>query len=225
MDALQRYLQSSIGKKQIVAVTGLMLIGFILGHLAGNLLMFRGSEALNGYAHKLATMRPALLLVELALCVVFIVHLSFTLWLLLSNTDARPVPYESYEPTERSLSTRLMPYTGSLLAIFVLWHLFDFTFSDQTGALSVVVGKDSMGLYGVVFNAFQSSFHSGLYILAMCAIGFHLTHGFQSFLQTLGFNHPKYTPGIKVISTLLGVAVAALFSSIPIYVKFFASPI
>ncbi len=221
MEALQIYLQSSIGKKQVVAVTGLLLIGFILGHLAGNLFIFKGPDALNGYAHKLASMRPAMLLVELGLAGVFILHVCLTLWLLLYNTDARPVAYEFYQPTERSLSSKLMPYTGSLLALFVLWHLADFTFADHKGALSLV-GKDSLGLYGVVFNAFKNPIHSALYILAMCAIGFHLTHGFQSFLQTLGIDHPKYTPVINIVSVLMGIGVAAVFSSMPLYVLFVA---
>ncbi|MBF0500480.1 MAG: succinate dehydrogenase cytochrome b subunit [Candidatus Riflebacteria bacterium] len=221
MELLQQYFQSSIGKKQIVALTGLMLIGFILGHLAGNLLIFKGPEALNAYAHKLASMRPAMYGVELALAGTFLLHICLTVYLFFYNNEARPIAYGYYQPTDRSISTRLMPYTGTLLAAFVIWHLLDFTFSDQTGTLSLV-GKESLGLYGVVVNAFKIQWHSGLYILAMCAIGFHLTHGFQSFMQSLGLNHPKYTPVIKIISVFLGLAVAAIFSSIPLYVMFFA---
>lgn len=221
MEALQRYLQSSIGKKQIVAVTGLMLIGFILGHLAGNLLIFKGPDALNGYAHKLASMRPALLGVELGLAGIFALHIALTLWLLLYNNDARPVAYAHYEPTERSLSTRLMPYTGTLLGAFILWHLLDFTFVDHTGPLSMVTNKGH-GLYGVVYNAFKTPWHSALYILAMCCIGFHLTHGLQSFMQSLGLHHEKYTPLIKIVSVLLGLGVAVVFSSIPLYVLMLA---
>lgn len=221
MNALQQYLQSSIGKKQIVAVTGLMLIGFILGHLAGNFFIFKGPEALNAYAQKLASMRPALLLVEMGLLGIFLLHVTLTLMLLLYNNDARPIGYDYYQPTDRSIATKLMPYTGTLLIVFVLWHLVDFTFSDKTGTLSVL-GKESLGLYGVVFNAFLNPIHSGFYILAMCAIGFHLSHGFQSFVQTLGLNHPKYTPGLQMISIFLGAGVAILYSSIPLFVMFFA---
>jgi len=213
-------LQSSIGKKQVVAATGLILIGFITGHLAGNLFIFMGPEAFNGYAKKLAGLRPGLYLVEAALLSMFIVHLWLTASLVLENLQSRPVKYRVFKAVgDRSWATRLMPFTGTLIVAFVVWHLLDFTFSDHHGARSILSDGKSYGLYGVVYNSFTDPAHSLLYVAAMIALGLHLSHGIQSFVQTFGFNHPRYTPVIKKISNGVGLFVALGYSSIPIYVQ------
>jgi succinate dehydrogenase / fumarate reductase cytochrome b subunit len=219
-DMMTQVLKSSIAKKQIVAVTGLMLILFLIGHLAGNLYMYAGPEAFNAYAKKLASLRPGLLVVEIGLLAVFIIHLSVTALLVLENIKARgEIRYQVQKSRgNRSLATRLMPFTGTIILLFVGWHLLDFTFCDHHGPRSVLSDGKSYGLYGVVYNAFLDPIHSGLYILAMICIGFHLSHGVQSFLQTMGFHHPCYTPIVKKISTGTGILIALGYSSIPIYI-------
>lgn len=210
---------TSIGKKQVVAVTGLLLIGFLIGHLAGNLFIYGGAEAFNGYAHKLEKLRPALYLVEAVLLVIFVIHLTLTALLVYDNVQARPERYamkESQGP--RSLATQLMSPTGAIIVAFVIWHLLDFTFSDHHGLRGILADGESYGLYGVVYNSFSDPFHSLLYIIAMIAIGFHLSHALQSFMQTFGFHSPVYTPVIKKISAGLGIIVATGYSSIPVYV-------
>jgi len=219
MSLLIRYLKSSIGKKQIVATTGLCLVLFILGHLAGNLFIYFGPEAFNNYAKKLANLRPALYLVEVGLLAIFFIHMWLTAVIVIENYQARPVGYAVKKSVgDRSLATRLMPVTGTIIIAFVIWHLIDFTFSDHHGPLSVLADGRSYGLYGVVYNAFSDPIHSTLYIIAMIALGLHLSHGIQSFIQTFGFNHPKYTPMVQKLSNGVGILVATVFSSIPIYV-------
>lgn len=211
-------LKTSIGKKQVVATTGLLLIIFVIGHLAGNLLIFLGPDVFNAYAKKLASLRPGLYLIEIALTAVFLIHIWVTALLVLQNIKARPVLYEKYaDQGNRSLATRLMPYTGTLLFAFIIWHLMDFTFIDKHGPRSVLPDGVSYGLYGVVLNSFSNSFNSAFYITAMASLGFHLAHGVGSFMQTFGFNHPKFTPLINRISVFLGVLVAVGFSSIPLF--------
>lgn len=219
MDSFSAYVQSSIGKKQIVASTGLLLILFVIGHLAGNLLIYLGPEVFNAYAEKLRHLRPGLYLVESALLAVFVVHLWLTALLVLENRAARPVGYTVHKAVgERSWATRLMPYTGTVILAFVVWHLLDFTFIDHHGPRSILADGKSYELYGVVYNSFSEPFHGLLYIVAMMAVGFHLSHGIQSFIQTFGFNHPRYTVLVRRLSNGLGLFIALAFSSIPVYI-------
>ncbi len=219
MNFLSHCLQSSIAKKQIVAVTGLCLIGFVVGHLAGNLLIYLGPAAFNGYAHKLAGLRPGLYLVEVALLGIFLVHMFVTALLVLENRAARPIGYKAAgEKGKRSWATRLMPYTGSIILAFVIWHLLDFTFIDHKGPRSILSDGKSYELYGVVYNAFLDLVHSLLYIIAMIAVGLHLSHGVESFMQTFGFRHPVYAPMVKKFSSVFAILVTLGFSSIPVYV-------
>ena len=213
-------LKSSIEKKQIVAATGLILIGFVAGHLAGNLFIYLGPEAFNGYAKKLAGLRPGLYLIEAILCVLFIIHLWVTSLLAAENSKARPVRYHiTKDVGDRPLAARLMPFTGTIIIFFIIWHLKDFTFSDHYGARGILADGKSYGLYGVVYNSFLDPIHCLLYVLAMVAVGFHLTHGIQSFVQTFGFYHPKYTPIVRKISRGLGLFIALAYSSIPIGIQ------
>ena len=216
MSLFLNYLKSSIGKKQIVAVTGLMLIVFVLGHLAGNLLILIGPAAYNGYANKLSSLRPGLYLVEFALAGVFLIHMLVTYWLVLENIRARPVGYNVYQASgERSLATRLMPYTGTIIIIFIVSHLLDFTFANHEGPSSILNDGKNYGLYGLVYNTFLSIPHSMFYIVAMMCLGLHLTHGIHSVWQTFGMEENLT---VKRLSSGLGFGIAILYSSIPAYV-------
>ena len=211
-------LRSSISKKQVVAATGLILNLFVAGHLAGNLFIFGGPEAFNGYAKKLAGLRPALYLVEFGLAWIFFVHLYTTALLVLENIKARGTPYAvTKDVGSRSIATKLMPYTGSVIFAFVLWHLLDFTFIDHHGPRSMIDGQ-SYGLFGVVYNSFKDPVHSLLYIVAMLAVGLHLSHGIQSIFQTYGLNHPTYTPLIKRFSEIMAFVITVAYIWIPIAV-------
>jgi len=221
MNKLCAYYQSSIGKKQIVAVTGLLLIGFLLGHLAGNLLIYLGAETFNNYAKKLVNLRPGLYLVEAGLFFIFVVHLYLTALLVLENIRARDVAYVVKKSTEqRSLATRLMPYSGTIILAFVVWHLLDFTFIDKHGPRSVLADGQDYGLYGIVYNAFTDPVHSILYIIAMFAIGLHLSHGLQSFAQTFGFRNTSNDQCIQKTSNIVAYGIALGYSTIPVYVMY-----
>jgi len=219
MHSCCQYFKSSIGKKQIVALTGLCLILFVIGHLAGNLFIFMGPEAFNHYAEKLANLRPGLYLVEVGLIYIFFVHMWFTFLLVRDNAYARPVKYLMYQPSEkRSLATKLMPLTGTIILAFVVWHLLDFTFTNHHGLRNMIHDKD-YGLYGMVFNSFSNPFHSLFYIIAMLALGLHLSHAIQSVAQTFGCD--KCGAGrIQTVSNVFGGFIAVAFSSIPIFILY-----
>jgi succinate dehydrogenase / fumarate reductase cytochrome b subunit len=215
---LNDYLASSIGRKQIVAVTGLALILFLIGHLAGNLILFLGPEAFNAYAEKLAHLRPGLYVVEIGLLAIFLVHVYMTATLVLDNIKARGAGYRVKQTQgERSWAARLMPYTALAILAFVVWHLLDFTFVDKTGPRSMINGE-SLGLYGIVYNSFSDPFHSTLYIIAMVGVGLHLCHGVESCLQTFGLNNDASMKAVRSFSQWFAIAVSVGFSAIPVYV-------
>ena len=217
MHSLNSYLSSSIGRKQVVALTGLLLIIYVIVHLAGNLFIYAGPETFNGYAKKLAGLRPTLYVVEVGLLVTFLIHIYFTALLVFENINARSRYALVKAKGDRSLSSQIMAYTGTIVLAFVIWHVLDFTLTDHEGPRSVINGK-SFGLYGVVYNSFANPIHSLLYIVAMIAVGLHLDHGVQSFCQTFGFDHPQYTPCIYKFSRFFAVIVTLGYSSIPVYV-------
>ena len=207
----------SITKKQIVACTGLFLWSFVVMHLVGNLFIYGGPDVYNSYSAKLISLRPALYFAEAGLIMVVLVHIVITFQLIIYNYKARPVRYACHHSSsQRKLAPRLMKITGPFLLVYVIFHLFDFTFGNLS-ARGIVGGVD-LGLYGLVYNSFKNPVHSLGYILAMFALGFHLTHAIQSSCQTFGLNHSKYTPGIIKLSVFLGAGVAILFSSIPIMI-------
>jgi succinate dehydrogenase / fumarate reductase cytochrome b subunit len=214
----------SITKKQIVAATGLLLIVYLISHLAGNLFIYAGPAFYNAYAAKLETFGPLLRIAEIGLLFVFVLHIWMTALVVLENIKARGGLKQRYAVDQpvgrRSLATRLMPWTGTYIFLFVIWHLFDFMYADHSGARSYIAGK-SYGLYGVVVNSFMDPVHSFLYIMAMCFLGLHLAHGVESFLQTWGLKNPKFAPVINQSSHLFALLMVIGYSSIPVYVLYF----
>jgi succinate dehydrogenase / fumarate reductase cytochrome b subunit len=205
-------LNSSIGKKFIMGLLGLALTGFLGAHLGGNLLVLFGEEAFNSYAHHLEVF-PLIFQAEVALALVFLLHIITGLWLTAENWGARPQRYAVVaDKGEKTVVSGTMIFSGAIIALFLLVHLLNLRFS---------VDYDKLGPYGATIEVFRNGWYSMFYILCMCVIGAHVWHGFQSALRSLGISHPKYTPGIEWLSRLLGVAFAVGFSSIPIYVLLF----
>lgn len=211
-------LDTSILKKQIAAVSGLMLVGFIVTHLAGNFFIFQGADAFNLYAEKLASLGPLLWVARLGLIAVFATHVYFTARVTMENFAARRTRYQVYRAVgDRSYATRSMFITGLLILLFLFLHLWDFTLSEKQGPLSLVNGQ-SLGLYGLVWNRFLNPVRAVIYIAAMCALGFHLAHAVASVFQTFGLHNERITPLVHTISVVFGTAIALGFSSIPVYV-------
>ena len=214
-----QFLTSSIAKKQIVAVTGLCLVLFIIAHLVDNLFIYGGPMVLNGYAQKLHELGPLLWLMRIGLIAVFIIHVFTTYCLVVENIKARGAKPYQVNNAPLSIAQRLMPYSGSYLFFYVVWHLLDFTLIDQHGPRSVINGH-GYGIYGVVVNSFADPLQGLLYIIAMCFLGLHLVHGVESFIQTLGFNHARWAKGLKDFSRYFALVIVVAYSSIPVYVYF-----
>jgi succinate dehydrogenase / fumarate reductase cytochrome b subunit len=225
------FLRSSVLRKQIVAVTGLAMVGFLVAHLSGNLLIYAGPDAFNAYAEKLRGLGPLLWAMRAGLIAAFAIHVWFTVSLARENRTARNHRYEVDSPKgDRSFATTTMFYTGIVVVAFLVLHLFDFTFGTKTGPQSVVprIEPDvSQGLFGLVWNSFGPAggvWRVPVYVGVMAGIGLHLSHAIQSVFQTFGFNHPRYTPIIRVGSIVIGAAIALGFASIPIYALLAVAP-
>jgi succinate dehydrogenase / fumarate reductase cytochrome b subunit len=217
---------SSVLKKQIIAITGLVLVGFISGHLAGNMILYLGHEAFNGYSDKLHSLGELLWIVRAVLIAMVLVHITLATQITFQNWGARDSRYAvSGHKTsgEVILAKRSMIYTGLLIVCFLFLHLIDFTFADHEGPSSLLGGK-GLGLYGLVWNSFLEPWRAVLYVATMCLLGLHLSHGIQSLFQSLGINHERWTPRLKKLSNLLGLLIALGFSSIPIYINIVRTP-
>lgn len=204
-----RILSSSIGKKVVVAVAGLLLCGFLLTHLAGNMFLFVGEDAFNHYAKTLIE-SPIILPAELGLAAIFLTHILLSLKVTWENRQARPTRYEMFvSKGGRTVGSATMAVSGLLVLVFLVVHIKTFKFVDH-----------SAGLYRVVMDAFANKAYAGFYIVAMAALGLHLSHGVQSAFQTFGLRHPRYTPLIKAAGIFFAVAVATGFATLPIWAGF-----
>ncbi len=200
---------SSVGKKLLMALTGLAFIGFLAAHLAGNFAIYGGKAAFNGYAEKLQSLGPLLYFFRAGLIVFALIHITTGLILFLQNRSARPVSYATYASAGgRTLSSRTMPYTGLIILAFVIFHLFHFTWVDKT----------TTTIFDLVTLAFNRPEVTALYTALMVVVALHVRHGFWSAFQTLGANHPKYMPAVSLVSIAAGVAVAVGFGLLPIVV-------
>jgi succinate dehydrogenase / fumarate reductase cytochrome b subunit len=199
---------SSIGKKLLMAVTGLSFIGFLVAHLAGNLTLYAGGAAFNAYAEKLHSLGPVLTVFELALLALALIHVITGITLFFQNYKARFVPYEKDEAAGgRTLSSLTMPYTGFIILGFVVFHLINFSFVD----------KSDRTIFEIVRTAFANPVYMTIYVVVMIIVALHVRHGFWSAFQTLGANHPKYMPALMVLSVIVGVIIGIGFGLLPLY--------
>lgn len=219
-----RTLRSTLGRKLIMALTGLFLILFLTGHVSGNLLLFKtdGGEAFNVYA-KFMTTNPAVKLLSYLTYISVIGHVIYSILLSRHNKSARPVSYaESKASTNSAWSSRNMGVLGTIILVFLAGHLYGFWYQMHWGNIPTVPYGDEVykDLYSVVNLAFQQGWLVALYVVSMVFLGFHLSHGFASAFQTLGLNHKKYSPAIKAIGQFYCIVVPALFASMPLYIYF-----
>lgn len=204
---------SSVGKKLMMAVTGLCFMGFLTVHLIGNLTIYGGGDAFNAYAAKLHSFGAILVFFNAGLVFFAAVHILTGVLLFIQNLKARPTRYKvDNSAGGRTLSSVTMPYTGLLVLGFVIYHLINFTFVNKTGTT----------IFAIVSSSFGSPLTVLIYIAAMIIVALHVRHGFWSAAQTLGANHPKYMPAIMALSIIFSLVVGFGFGLLPIYISFFA---
>ena len=216
---LSTYLHSSVFKKQVVAITGLLLVAFVIGHLCGNCIIYLGPAAFNHYAETLHAVPELLWIVRITLVTALIVHVYFTILVTLENRAAGGGNRYAVAATHgaTNMAKKFMILSGAMVFFFLILHLSDFTISDKTGPATALKGQE-YAIYGLLWNSFLNPVRVLVYLAAVWCVGMHLTHGIQSLFQTIGFFHERYTPGIRKASVVIGILVATGFSLIPLYV-------
>ena len=216
MASLTQFLKSTILSKVVMAATGIVLVLFLCGHMAGNLQMYLGQDRMNHYAETLQGMGALLWVIRsvLFLCLVF--HVWTSIYLKLQNMEARPVPYVKKNWVKATLTSRTMLWTGSLIFFFLLYHLLHFTLGStnpQSFHMTDPMGRHDV--YSMVILGYKNVLISATYAISVVLLGFHLNHAISSAFQTLGVNHPKYNPFIHGLSVTVAVVVAVGFLSVP----------
>lgn len=212
-------LQSSVGAKAAMAVTGLLLALFVVAHLLGNLLVFAGPEATNAYAQGLKDLGALLWLARIGLLAVFLVHVGSALRLWRLNRAARPQPYAVSESDAVTYAGRSIVLTGALVLAFAAYHLLHFTLFATNPEFAQL--RDAQGrhdVYAMVIRGFGNAAVSGVYLASMVLLGLHLSHGVTSLFQSLGLSSPSYDPFIKRLGPWSGGVIAVGFMSIPLAV-------
>ncbi len=212
-------LTSSVGRKLLMAVTGLLLVGFITVHLLGNLSVFAGSEAINIYAEKLHSLGPIVWIFRLVMLALFAIHISLGVQLSMENRSASPEAYAIKKRLKTTFAAESMLYTGLILLVFLLYHLLHFTMhvvhTDAVSAVNTLV-NGRPDVFTMVGKSFQSAFISIVYVAAMCALFLHLSHGIQSFVQTLGFNNGPSLDKVSYVGKLVAVFFGLAYIAIPL---------
>jgi succinate dehydrogenase / fumarate reductase cytochrome b subunit len=208
---------SSIMNKIFMAITGTMLCGFLLTHMAGNVMLFIGPEVFNLYGHKL-TSNPLIYLAEAALASIFLVHIFFAIKVIIQNMQARPIGYYAKSTTGRgaTFASSTMPWTGILfILLFLVIHLINLKFGAHYSFS--YEGGEIRDLHKLTLEFFSKPISVILYCIAMIGLGFHVSHGLWSLFQTFGFDHPKYTPVIKIVAKLYAILIVVGYCSFPIW--------
>jgi succinate dehydrogenase / fumarate reductase cytochrome b subunit len=208
------FLDSSVGKKVVMAVTGIILFGFVTVHMLGNMQAYMGAEPFNHYAEFLQTMiHGAGIWVFLA---VMLTAVGFHAWaavtLYFENNKARPVGYRAQQLQEASWASRTMPWTGLVLAVFIVFHILHLTTGTIHPGGEFVHGK----AYENLVSGLQVAWVAVFYIIGQVCLGFHMWHGVWSLTQTLGWSHPRYNVLRRRFAYVMAILVAGVNISFPI---------
>ncbi|MCX7879980.1 MAG: succinate dehydrogenase cytochrome b subunit [Ignavibacteria bacterium] len=221
------YLRSTILSKVVMAVTGAILVLYLIIHTAGNLLIYFGRDTLNSYSAFLHSLGPILWIFRVVLIVSVVLHIITSIKLKFENWNAKPTGYALKHYLKARFSSRTMIWTGIMIFAFVLYHLLHFTFRvtnpqhysaeffQMHNAVSTVI-LERFDVYKMVVLGFKNPLISLVYIVGVIIVGFHLDHAIQSMFQTLGFNEKHYFPTLQNLSTILSIIIVICLISIPI---------
>lgn len=217
MSSLHCFFNSSIGRKWIVSITGLALIGFITVHLLGNLSIFLGPDAVNGYAANLHHLGKLLWIARLGLIAAAVLHIYFTILLWRENRQAHPQKYAVKQTLETTLYARTMRLSGLVVFGFILFHLAQFTWewvNPQSKEWVDAAGRHDV--YRMLTTAFGNPWVAGFYLLSVGFLALHLSHGIASLFQTLGLTSKKLRPRFECAGKIVAWAFFLGYASIPV---------
>ena len=221
MKAIANIFASSLGKKYIMAVTGFVLFLFVIGHLAGNLQVFLGPEALNRYGDFLQSNPELLWPARIGLLLILGLHIWSAVMVSLENRAARPQDYAAYKPVGSTYASRTMLVSGSIVFVFVVYHLLHYTAQVQYLNLTgrdfrfFVDLKDRHDIFKMLVVGFSNAWVSGFYILGMALLCLHLSHGVSSMFQSLGWRNDAYRPVMENLARAIAMLIFLGYSSIP----------
>ncbi|MDX1950713.1 MAG: succinate dehydrogenase cytochrome b subunit [Verrucomicrobiota bacterium] len=226
MNTLKPFFASSLGKKYVMAVTGILLFGFVVMHLLGNLQVFMGSEQINDYGHFLKS-KPLLVWgARLGLLVVVLLHIWSAIRLTAENKAARPIGYGEYKAVGASYASRTMFMSGLIIAAFIVYHLLHYTALVPAVNLTgkdfgqLLDSKGHPDVYRMIVLGFSQVIVSVFYLIAMALLCLHLSHGLQSMFQSLGWKNRKYSGLISNFARLFSIVIFLGYASIPLAVLF-----
>jgi succinate dehydrogenase / fumarate reductase cytochrome b subunit len=215
MSSRLRVLGSSVATKILIGLTGLFLALYLIIHIGGNLVVFLGRETFNAYSHALIS-NPLIPVIEIVLLAGFLLHIYKTVTMYVANTRARPVGYSMKKragpPSRKTFASSTMILSGLWLLVFVIIHVRTFKFGAHP-----VTAEGITDLYQIEMDAFHSPLAVAFYVISMLVVGSHLWHGVVSGFQSLGADHPKWTPRIKLVARLLAFGIPAGFIVIALW--------
>ena len=211
------FFSTSIGKKYVVAITGLFLVLFNVAHMAGNLQMFAGQDAINNYAAMLQGLGPVLWIARISLLVFLVVHVSLAIQLTLQSRAARPTSYQLQNTVQATAHSRIMALSGSIIFLYVVGHLLHFTMGvilPEYHTLQDAQGRHDV--YNMVVRSFKVIPVSIAYIVALSLLWSHLAHGIASIFQTLGIRAPRSASSTDTIGKIASAIIILGYISIPL---------
>ncbi len=218
---MSKFLNSSIGKKLLIGLAGLFLCTFLVVHLSVNLLLLLndGGATFSSAAHFMTT-NIIIRVMEIVLFTGFILHILYGTLIQIQNWIARPIRYAKVNHSQTSFFSKYMIHTGAIVLVFLVLHFMNFYFV-KIGIVAIPEGaKDRHDFYTMAINLFKNPYYSWIYVAFILFLGFHLHHALQSAFQTIGWNHPKYTPIVKFIGLIYSVIITAGFITIPMYILY-----
>jgi succinate dehydrogenase / fumarate reductase cytochrome b subunit len=226
VNPLLRFFSSSIGRKWVVALTGIALFGFVVGHLLGNLQVFLGAEAINRYGAFLQSTGELLWLVRIGLLVMVVLHIVFTIKLRLENRAARDSRYAVKNYRAATFSARWMALSGLMVLFFIIYHLLHFTvqvpavnlISPSLNFVDLHDAKARHDVYEMMVRGFRVPVVSAFYLLSVGLLAMHLNHGIMSMAQTLGLNSGKLRPVWEKGGPAFSWLIFLGYASIPVAV-------
>jgi len=224
IDPLQRavrFYAAPIGKKAVMAITGVILFGYVVGHLLGNLQIYSSNpERINRYAAFLHSPSNVMALwgIRVFLLAALILHIVSSVQLWNQNREARPLRYYKKADVPTSYAARTMIWSGPIVAAFVIFHILHLTTGSILPLQDVAGNPNTPDVRYNVITGFQNYWVSGFYIFAMILLCMHLYHGLWSMFQSMGISHPRYTPKLKKGAAIVAILIAIGNCSIPIAV-------
>ncbi len=207
-------LLSSIGQKLLLATSGLiMFLLFLIPHMSGNILFLFGPELFNSYAEHLHQLVPIVIGIEVLMLISITVHMVMGIRVALANARAHDKRITQKSSKERSLAARLMPVSGGMIFIFIIKHLLDFTLREKP---PLEGHEGAFDVYGMMLDKFSQPGNVVFYLVFMVALALHLSHALQSAVQTYGIYVPRQGSRIKLVSTVVAIAMASTFAIMPV---------